>query len=160
MQSAEFAEACLEEWAGLTDDNPARRALRELVIEGWMPLVRHLASRYAGPSDPAVDVVRMAAAGLIDAVDRYRLDCDEEFAARAVPAILKELKRSSPDCAEAPEIFARLRQLLGRSPTVTDASQHLHLSEEHFIEGLETGWARSARVAEQGRFGVVCGRAA
>ena len=44
---------------------------RTILIERMMPLVRHMARRYAGRGEPLDDLVQVGAVGLLKAVDRF-----------------------------------------------------------------------------------------
>ena len=44
---------------------------RTMLIERMMPLVRHIARRYANRGEPLDDLVQVGAVGLIKAVDRF-----------------------------------------------------------------------------------------
>ena len=67
------------------DQEARERALVEL-----MPLVRALATRYAGRGEPLEDLVQVGSIGLIKAVDRFDVDRGVDFASYAVPTIVGE----------------------------------------------------------------------
>ena len=75
-------------------------AARTRLIEGYLPLVRHIAARYAGRGERVEDLVQVGALGLIGAIDR----CGEERAATltayAARCIEGEIRRHLRDrCA-------------------------------------------------------------
>lgn len=131
--------------------DPARPALRERAIEGWLPLAQHLARRYGGRGEPADDLFQVAVVGLIKAVDRYQADRGVDFAAFAIPTVVGEIKRHFRDRTWAIRVPRRLQELrleitaanstlthtLGRAPTVADVAAHLKITEEEVLEGLE-----------------------
>src|ERR1700754_2850246 len=120
--------------AALPAGHPSRPVLRDRAIEAWMPMARHLASRYAGRGEPADDLFQVALVGLIKAVDRYEADRGVEFAGFAIPTIVGELKRHFRDRTWSIRVPRRLQELrlainganntlthsLGRPPTVAD----------------------------------------
>jgi RNA polymerase sigma-B factor len=61
---------------------------REQALVELMPLVRALASRYAGRGEPLEDLVQVGSIGLIKAVDRFDVDRGVDFASYAVPTIV------------------------------------------------------------------------
>src|SRR5436309_1963728 len=63
---------------------------RDQLLVDLMPLVRALASRYAGRGEPLEDLVQVGALGLIKAVDRFDVDRGVEFSSYAVPTIVRE----------------------------------------------------------------------
>jgi RNA polymerase sigma-B factor len=144
--------------AALPAGHPARGALRERAIEAWLPLARHLASRYAGRGEPTDDLVQTATVGLIKAVDRFDPGFGVDFAGFAIPTIIGEIKRHFRDRTWAIRVPRRLQELrlaitaanselthtLGRSPTVADIAVHLKVTEEEILEGLEGARAYSA----------------
>ncbi|BCJ54164.1 hypothetical protein Asp14428_56390 [Actinoplanes sp. NBRC 14428] len=144
--------------AALPSGHPSRAALRDRAIEAWMPLARHLANRYAGRGEPLDDLIQVAVVGLIKAVDRFEADRGVEFAGFAIPTIVGELKRHFRDRTWSIRVPRRLQELrlaitaanntlshtLGRSPTVTDVAEHLGVTEEEVLEGLEGSRAYNA----------------
>jgi RNA polymerase sigma-B factor len=138
--------------------DPGRRALRDRVIEEWLPLARHLAVRYAGRGEPTDDLVQTATVGLIKAVDRFDPSRGVDFTGFAIPTILGEIKRHFRDRGWSVRVPRRVQELhlaineatnglsntLGRSPTVADLAAHLEVSEDDVLEGLEGSRAYSA----------------
>ncbi|GAA4568904.1 hypothetical protein GCM10023176_24300 [Micromonospora coerulea] len=137
--------------AALPPDHPGRPALREQVIEAWLPLANHLALRYSGRGEPTGDLAQTAALGLIKAVDRFHASRGVDFAGFAIPTILGEIKRHFRDRTWNIRVPRRLQELrlriseangalaqtLNRAPTVADIAAHLDLTEEEVLEGLE-----------------------
>ncbi|HMA46238.1 MAG TPA: RNA polymerase sigma factor SigF [Frankiaceae bacterium] len=144
--------------AELTDDDPARRPLRDHLVEMHLPLVEYLARRFRNRGEPLDDLVQVATIGLIKSVDRFDLDRGVEFSTYATPTIVGEIKRHFRDKGWAIRVPRRLQELklsltkatsdlsqsLGRSPTVTEIATQLRMSEEDVLEGLESANAYSA----------------
>ncbi|MGI5525269.1 RNA polymerase sigma factor SigF [Micromonospora sp. CA-259024] len=132
-------------------EDPNRPALRDRVIEAWLPLARHLARRYAGRGTSDDDLTQTASIGLIKAVDHFDPGRGVDFTGYAIPTIIGEIKRYFRDRTWAVRVPRRLQELhllisaanstltqtLGRSPTVADIASHLDLSEETVLDGLE-----------------------
>jgi RNA polymerase sigma-B factor len=137
--------------AALPAGHPSQARVRDRAIEAWLPLARHLASRYAGRGEPVDDLIQVATMGLIKAVDRFDADRGIDFAGFAIPTIVGELKRHFRDRTWSIRVPRRLQELrlaitaanstlshtLGRSPTVADIATHLEITEEEVLEGLE-----------------------
>ena len=136
-------------------DTEARdRALVEL-----MPLVRALATRYAGRGEPLEDLVQVGSIGLIKAVDRFNVDRGVGFASYAVPTIVGEIRRHFRDKAWAMHVPRRLKELsvrlsrvldqltteLGRSPTIAELAVATGVEEEDVIDALDSMNAYSTR---------------
>ena len=152
------AEELTKAMARMPVDDPRRPALRDRVIEAWLPLARHLAARYHGRGEPADDLLQTAVVGLIKAVDRYDADRGVEFTGFAIPTILGEVKRHFRDRTWSVRVPRRTQELrmaitdanntlvhtLGRSATVADIAAHLKITEEEVLEGLEGARAYSA----------------
>ncbi|MEU3453439.1 SigB/SigF/SigG family RNA polymerase sigma factor [Micromonospora sp. NPDC006766] len=144
--------------SALPDGHPDRPALRNQVIEAWLPLANHLAARYGGRGEPAGDLAQTAALGLIKAVDRFDASRGVDFAGFAIPTILGEIKRHFRDRTWSIRVPRRLQELrlriseangsltqaLNRAPTVADIAAHLDLTEEEVLEGLEGARAYNA----------------
>jgi RNA polymerase sigma-B factor len=132
---------------------------REQVLVELMPLVRALASRYAGRGEPLEDLVQVGALGLIKAVDRFDVDRGVEFSSYAVPTIVGEIRRHFRDKAWAMHVPRRLKELsvrlsrvlddltseLARSPTVAELAEAAGVEEEDVIDALDSAHAYSTR---------------
>ncbi|MGC1213085.1 MAG: SigB/SigF/SigG family RNA polymerase sigma factor [Micromonospora sp.] len=144
--------------AALPAGHPDRPALRDQVIEAWLPLANHLAFRYSGRGEPNGDLAQTAALGLIKAVDRFDASRGVDFAGFAIPTILGEIKRHFRDRTWNIRVPRRLQELrlriseangtlmqtLNRAPTVADIAAHLDITEEEVLEGLEGARAYNA----------------
>jgi RNA polymerase sigma-B factor len=149
------ATRLLDTLTALPQAHPSRPALRERVIEAWLPMARHLANRYAGRGEPVDDLVQVATVGLIKAVDKFDPSYGVDFTGYAIPTIVGEVKRYFRDRTWAIRVPRRLQNLrpaitaatsaltqtLGRSPTVPDIAALLGITEEDVLEGLEVARA-------------------
>jgi RNA polymerase sigma-B factor len=134
-------------------------AARDRALVELMPLVRALASRYAGRGEPLEDLVQVGSIGLIKAVDRFDVDRGVDFASYAVPTIVGEIRRHFRDKAWAMHVPRRLKELslrlsrvldqltteLGRSPTIAELAQAAGVDEEEAIDALDSMNAYSTR---------------
>jgi RNA polymerase sigma-B factor len=125
-------------------------AVREELVERFMPLARHLAARYAGGSEPFDDLLQVASMGLVKAIDRFDPERGTAFSTFAVPTISGELKRHFRDRGWAIRVprsiqerilrvnraAAELPGLLGRDATVADIAGRLGLDQEDVLEAL------------------------
>jgi RNA polymerase sigma-B factor len=135
------------------------RDARERALVELMPLVRALASRYAGRGEPLEDLVQVGALGLVKAVDRFDVDRGVEFSSYAVPTIVGEIRRHFRDKAWAMHVPRRVKELsvrlsrvldelttnLGRSPTVAELAEAAGAEEEEVIDALDSAHAYSTR---------------
>lgn len=135
------------------------RDARERALVELMPLVRALASRYAGRGEPLEDLVQVGALGLVKAVDRFDVDRGVEFSSYAVPTIVGEIRRHFRDKAWAMHVPRRIKELsvrlsrvlddltteLGRSPTVAELAEAAGAEEEEVIDALDSTHAYSTR---------------
>lgn len=135
------------------------REARDRALVELMPLVRALASRYAGRGEPLEDLVQVGALGLIKAVDRFDVDRGVEFSSYAVPTIVGEIRRHFRDKAWAIHVPRRLKELnvrlsrvldelateLGRSPTIAELAHAAQADEEEVIDALDSAQAYSTR---------------
>jgi RNA polymerase sigma-B factor len=139
-------------------DHPDRAALRDRAIEAWLPLAWSLARRYRGRGEPADDLTQVAVAGLIESVDRFRVDRGADFVCYAIPTVLGALRRYFRDrcwSVRVPRhdqdlwllilsVNDTLTQELGRAPTTTDLASRLSISEGDVRRGLKCGHAYRA----------------
>jgi RNA polymerase sigma-B factor len=144
--------------ATLPDGHPSRAALRVEAIAAWLPMAHRLARRYAGRGEPLDDLLQTATIGLIRAIDRFDPNRGTDFVGYAIPTVLGEIKRYFRDRTWSIRVPRRLQELrmaineannvlahaLHHAPTVTDVADHLKISEEAVLEGLEGARAYSA----------------
>ena len=128
---------------------------RDQIFEEYYPLACRLAGRYRNPYEPREDLVQVAAAGLLYAVNRYDPDRGVAFPAFAIPTILGELKRhfrntgwSAHVPRGAQELARRVERAvqeitgrLGRSPTVAEVAQFMEIDREDVLVGLHAAAA-------------------
>ncbi|MCW2620642.1 MAG: polymerase, sigma 28 subunit, Sig subfamily [Frankiales bacterium] len=152
------ARLIFAEIAAMEPDDPRREPLRHQLVEQHLPLVEYLARRFRNRGEPLDDLIQVATIGLIKSVDRFDLERGVEFSTYATPTIVGEIKRHFRDKGWAIRVPRRLQELKlsltkatrdlsqknGRSPTVAELAQHLGLTEEEILEGLESANAYSA----------------
>ena len=131
-------------------------AVRDEIVERFMPLARSLAMRYRGGSEPIDDLVQVANLGLVKAVHRFDPRQTTAFTAFAVPTIISELRRHFRDriwtlrlprglqelTMDIDAAVDRLTKQLGRPPTPTQIAAELGLAIEQVLEGIAAGEAR------------------
>ncbi|MFH8487738.1 SigB/SigF/SigG family RNA polymerase sigma factor [Streptomyces longisporoflavus] len=94
-----------------------RDALREELVEAWLPMARRLAGRFRHKGESMEDLVQVAALGLIKAVERYDPDRGA-FACYAVPTITGELRRHFRDHSWDVHVPRRVQELRNRVRSV------------------------------------------
>jgi len=141
----------LVEHAGLPGDDPRREVLRDRLVEGYLPLARHIARRFSQRGEPQEDLEQVATVGLIHAVDRFSPERGTDFLSYAVPTITGEVRRYFRDKAWSTRVPRRLKDLrlaigssmpilsqqLNRAPTAGELAEHLQRSREEILEALE-----------------------
>jgi RNA polymerase sigma-B factor len=138
-------------------------AARERMVERYLPLVRSVASRYAGRGEPLEDLVQVGSIGLVLALERFDLERGTKFTTYAVPTIVGEIQRHFRDRAWAVHVPRRMKEQslrvarvvesstadLGRSPTIAELAEALELEEDEVVEALETYRAYATRSLSQ-----------
>ncbi|HEY1698303.1 MAG TPA: RNA polymerase sigma factor SigF [Trebonia sp.] len=146
-----------ERLAALPPDSPERAQIRSTLVELHLPLVEYLARRFRNRGEWLDDLTQVATIGLIKSIDRFDLERGVEFSTYATPTIVGEIKRHFRDKGWAVRVPRRLQELKlsltkaigdlaqreGRAPTVSELAQHLQMSEEEVLEGLESANAYS-----------------
>lgn len=141
----------------LPDGSPERAELRNQLVRMHLPLVEHLARRFRNRGEPLDDLTQVATIGLIKSVDRFDVERGVEFSTYATPTVVGEIKRHFRDKGWAVRVPRRLQELRlalttatgelsqrhGRAPTVHELAEHLKISEEEVLEGLESANAYS-----------------
>jgi RNA polymerase sigma-B factor len=139
---------------------------RDLVLEQHLPLVRALASRYAGRGEAVEDLVQVGSIGLVLALRRFDPERGVPFRSFAIPTIVGEIRRHFRDRAWALHVPRRLKELslrltrtmaqltaeLGRSPSITELATALDVNEDDVIEALDIANAYSTRSLSEAQF--------
>jgi RNA polymerase sigma-B factor len=126
-------------------------AAREELTLRFLPLARHLASRYRHAGESLEDLIQVASLGLLKAIDRYDPDRGEGFARYAVPTMLGELKRYFRDkgwsvhvpratqelALKVSDALGSLPVRLGRAARPRDVAAELGASVEDVLEAME-----------------------
>jgi RNA polymerase sigma-B factor len=140
-------------------------ALRDALVERYLPLARQLARRYQRPDEPLDDLVQVAALGLVKAVDRFDASRSVAFSSYAVPTILGEIKRHFRDRTWSVRVPRDLQEMalrvertvdqltreLHRQPSVTELAERVDAGEEQVLEALEASGAYRAMSLETPR---------
>ncbi|MEU9348701.1 RNA polymerase sigma factor SigF [Streptomyces sp. NPDC048278] len=131
---------------------PERRALRDELVELWLPMAERIAVRFRGRGENLEDLYQVAALGLVKAVDHYDPARGRAFEAYAVPTITGEIKRHFRDHMwtlhvprRVQELRNRVRTALkeleqttpGRVPTVAEIAARAELTEDEVRDGTE-----------------------
>lgn len=134
----------------LEPDHPCHTELRRKLVTGYLPIVAHIARRFAGRGEPVDDLVQAGTVGLLNAVDRFEPDRGVDFLAYAVPTITGEIRRHFRDRTWSMRVPRRLKDLqstisgavgplsqeLGRAPRPSEIAQYLAVSTDAVLEGL------------------------
>jgi RNA polymerase sigma-B factor len=122
-------------------------------VRRFLPLAHWIARRYSHASEPQEDLMQVASLALVKAVDRFDPTRGASFQAFAVPTISGELKRYFRDSAWAVHVPRPAQELAlaieratetlthshGHAPTVEELGEHLEVSEEEVLDGLQAG---------------------
>lgn len=146
----------LGRWQTLRDqDDPERCAVRDELITMHLPLVRHLALRYANRGEPLDDVMQVGTIGLMKAIDRFELDRGAAFSSFATPTIVGEIRRHFRDHtwslhvprpvkergAEVMKASEELTRERGLPPTAQDIAQRLGIDVGAVVEAMDASHA-------------------
>jgi RNA polymerase sigma-B factor len=127
-------------------------AMRDAIVERFLPLAGRVAMRYAKTSsEPVDDLVQVAALGLVKALDRYDLGRGVAFSSYAIPTIVGEIKRYFRDHTWSLHVPRDLQELalavqneqrrleggLKRTPSVAEIAEALAISDEDVLDALQ-----------------------
>lgn len=126
-------------------------AVRDELVQRFMPFARKMALRYNYTHEPLDDLVQVACLGLLKALERFEPQRGHRFTSFAAPTILGELKRHFRDKGWGVHVprdlqehaltigraKERLGQRLGRSPTVQELAEALSWPLERVLEAVE-----------------------
>lgn len=130
---------------------------RESLVEAFAPMVRQIARRFADRGEPLDDLFQVGMVGLLKALDRFDLDRGVRFSTYAFACVVGEIKRHFRDRVWAvrvprslkdlanrlPHETARLTNLLGRAPTISELADALDSDEEAVLEAADAWYAYS-----------------
>ena len=152
---SEYADVpdMFREMLGLPVDSLERERAREQIVRRCMPLAEHIAHRFDGRGEPREDIAQVARLGLVNAVNRFDVECGSDFVSFAVPTIMGEVRRHFRDNSWAVKVPRRLKELhlqlggataemaqrLGRAPTPSELATELELDREEVVEALIAG---------------------
>jgi RNA polymerase sigma-B factor len=126
-------------------------AVRDALVERYLPLAMHLARRYRSGSERE-DVEQVAAMALVKAIQRFDPENGAAFTTFATPTILGEIKRYFRDYGwavrpprELQELALKLEKAgsaltgdLGRAPTPRELADRVGVDVEQVLEALAT----------------------
>ncbi|WP_329125350.1 SigB/SigF/SigG family RNA polymerase sigma factor [Streptomyces sp. NBC_01465] len=137
--------------AGLSE-GPERDALRQELVNAWLPMADRLAGRFRNRGEALEDLRQVAALGLVKAVDRYDPAHGTAFESFAVPTVTGEIKRHFRDHMWTLHVPRRVQDLRNRvrvarqelaqapmsgPPTVAEIAERAGMTEEEAKAGLE-----------------------
>ena len=157
MDTRMLSRTLLLRLADLSEGSAEHAYVRGTLVELNLPLVRFAANRFRSRTDQYEDVLQVGTIGLIKAIDRFDPHRGVEFPTYAVPTIIGEIKRFFRDTSWSVRVPRRLQELRlalaeateqfahkhDRAPTVVELAQHLGLTVDEILEGMEAANAYS-----------------
>jgi RNA polymerase sigma-B factor len=133
-------------------------ALRDQLVERFLPLARHLAARYDASGHSYDDIFQVACLALVKAVERFDPERGVAFSSYAVPTVIGEIKRYFRDQTWAVHVTRELQERalrvdgasadiarrLGRQPTVAEIAAAVGCAEDEVLEALQAATAYRA----------------
>ncbi|WP_437339833.1 SigB/SigF/SigG family RNA polymerase sigma factor [Mycobacterium asiaticum] len=128
----------------------AYRRQRDLIVERCLPLADHIARRYRDRGECFEDLVQVARVGLVNAVDRFKVETGSEFLSFAVPTITGEVRRHFRDHGWAVKVPRRIKDLqsqltaatqdltreLRRAPNASEIAEHLGIDRALVVDAM------------------------
>jgi RNA polymerase sigma-B factor len=133
-------------------EGPERQALRDELVQAWLPMANRIAMGYRGRGESVEDLSQVAALGLVKAVDRYDPGRGNAFESYAIPTITGEIKRHFRDHMWVLHVPRRVQDLRnrvrtavkdlsqtrpGHRPTVSEIAAYTRMSEDDVRAGFE-----------------------
>ena len=109
-------------------------ALRDRLVEGYLPLAKAVARKFAGRGAEVEDLEQVAAIALMKAIERFEPDRGFKFVTYAVPTITGEVRNHLRDRGGLMRMPRDLRQRLYQLTKVQEAFEHEHLRAPTAIE--------------------------
>ena len=163
-QRRALEDALFTELHDATTSDGRRSTIRDELVAMHMPLVKHIARRYADRGEPMDDLVQAGSVGLIKAVDRFEPQRGVAFSSYAVPTIVGAIRRYFRDATWTVKVPRHLQEMrgridtahdhlaqeLGRSPTVAEIAQRADLQAQDVLDALELGHLRETTPLDTG----------
>lgn len=152
-----LTEQLLRRMREVDRESEAYGRLRAIVVALNTALVHYVARGFGRRRAPYDDIFQTGTVGLLKAIDGYDVDRGSEFASFALPTISGEIKRFFRDTSWSVRVPRRLQELRlalaeateefshkhDRAPTVVELADHLGMSVEEILEGMEAANAYS-----------------
>ena len=132
-------------------------SIREELVTCNLRLVLSLVGRFAYRSEQADELFQVGCIGLLKSVDKFDLSYNVKFSTYAVPMIIGEIQRFIRDdgtvkvSRSLKEMSNKIRRVkdelskqFGRTPTITEISEHLEVSPEEIIMAQEASRSPSS----------------
>lgn len=120
-------------------------ALREQLIERFMPLARSLAMRYRHGSEPLDDLIQVACEGLVRAVDGFDPARRTSFSSYATPVILGAIRHYFRDGTQAVHLPRGLQERVAHVNAIADDVRAAK-GREPSLDELATGCGRDRKL--------------
>lgn len=128
-----------------------RPELMEQLVEGYLPLARIIARRFAGRGVELEDLEQVASMGLMKAIQRFKPELGLRFATYATPTIAGDVRNYIRDRADALRLprdaknrlyhlqntRERLTQQLLREPTLQELAQAMRMTMDELLALLD-----------------------
>ena len=101
--------------------------LRDRLVEGYLPLARAVARKFAGRGAEMEDLEQVASIALLKAIERFEPDRGFKFVTYAVPTITGDLRNHLRDRSGLMRMPRDLRQRLYQLSRAQEAFEHEHL---------------------------------
>lgn len=125
--------------------------LMEQLVEGYLPLARQIARRFAGRGVELEDLEQVASIGLMKAIQRFKPELGLRFATYATPTIAGDVRNYIRDRGDALRLprdaknklyhlqkaREKLTLSLMREPTVKELAQEMRMAVEDLLSLLE-----------------------
>ena len=102
-------------------------ALRDRLVEGYLPLARAVARKFAGRGAEVEDLEQVAAIALMKAIERFEPERGFKFMTYAVPTITGEVRNHLRDRGGLMRMPRDLRQRLYQLSQVQEAFEREHM---------------------------------
>lgn len=163
-ESYEHLRPLFTDLANLRLSRRKRQQLRARLVTGHLPVAQHIARRFSRRGQPVEDLTQVATVGLINAVDRFDPERGTDFLSFAVPTIVGEVRRHFRDNTWSMRVPRRLKELhaaittaigelsqrYGHSPRPSEIAEHLDISLEEVLEGLQVSDAYASTSLDDG----------
>ena len=128
-------------------------ALRDELVESYLPLARAVARRFEGRGAEREDLQQVASIALMKAVERFEPERGFRFVTYAIPTIAGDVRNYLRDKASGMRVPRDARQKLYKMQQIREQFEREHMREpsaRELADAMHSAWVRFIKTGDPG----------